>query len=298
MRGIVFFMVLTAACGGSTVDNDGGADGGGTDAIVGGDSPTQDSVVPDVFAQQYDNIVGKACTTDKDCLVPNGPGLARCSNTVFNGEDFFPTAVCVLPSCKPVTNNSAVHFCDGPDDPSSPGICVTSGTSGSVCLPKCTYDKQGGAPKGCVGKDVCNSYPITVAAGIGYCFGGCTQDGDCQDGQKCQTDRGWCLPGVTPPTKTVGTACTSSDSSSLVCNCLYGTNNTGYCSEFCIVGQTTCPTGYTCDSLELRVSGYGAPNPGMAGYCTATCSGDGGTCTSTNATCTNVFASGPDCIPP
>ena len=295
MRGIAL-LFLVAACGGSTVDTDGGVDGGGADGLA-YDSPTQsDSVVPDVFAQQYDDIVGKACTTDKDCFVANGPGLARCSNTVFNGEDFFPTAVCVLPSCSPVTNNNAVHFCDGPDLPVSPGICVTSGTSGSVCLPKCTYDKQGGAPQGCVGKDACNAYATTAAAGVGYCFGGCTQDGDCQDGQKCQTDRGWCLPGVTPPTKNVGDSCTSSDSTALVCNCLYGSQKTGYCSEFCTVGGTACPNGFVCDSLEIRASGYSTPNTGMAGYCIQSCAGDAAACT-TNSTCTNVFAGGPDCIP-
>jgi hypothetical protein len=298
MKGIVALFVLTAACGGSTIDNDAGADGSTTDAIA-SDAPSQNDVVGTDASptQPYDGVVGKTCTTDKDCATANGPNLARCSNTVFNGEDFFPTAVCVLPSCKPVTGTSAVHFCDGPDDPSSPGICVTSGTSGSVCLPKCTYDKQGGAPKGCVGKDACNSYPVTVAAGVGYCFGGCTQDGDCQDGQKCQTDRGWCLPGFTPPTKNVGDACTSSDSDALVCNCLYGTAKTGYCSQFCTVGGAACPSGFVCDSLEIRATGFTTPNPGMAGYCTASCAGDAAACT-TNSTCTNVFAAGPDCIPP
>ncbi|HEX4513409.1 MAG TPA: hypothetical protein VH054_07730 [Polyangiaceae bacterium] len=297
MRGIVALSLLTAACGGSTIEGDAGTDGGVD--VVANDSPSQSDVIASDTSppQQYDGVVGKACTTDKDCATTNGPNLARCSNTVFNGEDFFPTAVCILPSCTPVTSSSGVHYCDGPDDPSSPGICVTSGTSGSACVPKCTYDKQGGAPKGCVGKDVCNSYPITAAAGVGYCFGGCTQDGDCQDGQKCQTDRGWCLPGVTPPTKNVGDACTASDLDALVCNCLYGTSKTGYCSSFCIVGGAACPSGFTCDSLEIRASGFTTPNAGMAGYCTASCAGDAAACT-TNATCTNVFAAGPDCIPP
>jgi len=288
-------IALAAACGGSI---NGAGDGG--DAGDAGNQLDAPLVIDDGVdvgpKQPYDDIVGKACTTNADCATPNGPNLAVCSNTVFQGEDFFPTAVCVLPSCSPVTSSTAVHFCDGPDDPSSPGLCVTSG-GGSVCLPKCTYDKQGGAPKGCVGKDACNSYPITAAGGIGYCFGGCTQDLDCQDGQKCQTDRGWCLPGVTPPTKSLGAACTESDSNALVCNCLYGTNKTGYCSQFCTIGGAACPNGYVCDSLEIRLSGYTTPNTGMAGYCTPSCSADAGSCPA-SATCTNVFASGPDCIPP
>jgi len=295
MRGFIALLVLTAACGGSTTDTDGGVDGG-TDAIVGNDVISSDVIGADSSPQPYDGVVGKACTTDADCKSANGPNLAKCSNTVFNGQDFFPTAVCVLPSCTPITTKSAVHFCDGPDNPSSPGLCVTFGSNGSLCLPKCTYDKQGGAPVGCTGKDACNAYPSTPAAGIGYCFGGCTQDNDCQDGQKCQIDRGWCLPGYTPPTKNVGDTCTASDSTALVCNCLYGTSNSGYCSQFCTVGSL-CPTGFTCDSLEIRASGFSTPNTGMGGYCTKTCSVDAGTCPG-GATCTNIFASGPDCIPP
>jgi hypothetical protein len=295
LKGFIALLVVTCACGGSTVDNDGGVDGSIESGLM--DSPVVKDVAIDTVDQPYDGVVGKACTTNADCATQNGPNLARCSNTVFNGEDFFPTAVCVLPSCTPTTSKSAVHFCDGPDDPSSPGLCVTFGTNGSLCVPKCTYDKQGGAPKGCTGKDACNSYPITAAAGVGYCFGGCTQDGDCQDGQKCQTDRGWCLPGVTPPTKSVGADCTASDSTALVCNCLYGTSNTGYCTQFCTIGGNQCTSGFTCDSLEIRASGYTTPNTGMAGYCTKVCTGDGGTCPG-GASCTNVFAAGPDCIPP
>ncbi len=286
---------LVAACGGSTINssNDGGD--AGLDAPLVIDDGVSDVIGPPT--QLYDGVVGKTCTTNADCATAHGPNVAVCSNTVFKGEDFFPTAVCVLPSCSPVSDKTSIHYCDGPpDDPNSPGLCVPSGGA-SICLPKCTYDKAGGAPKGCVGKDACNAYPITASAGVGYCFGGCTQDSDCQDGQKCQTDRGWCLPGVTPPTKPVGATCTTSDSSSLACNCLYGTNNTGYCSQFCTIGGAACPNGYTCDSLELRLSGYTTPNVGMAGYCTLACSADAGTCPST-ATCTNAFASGPDCIPP
>jgi hypothetical protein len=291
------FIAFAVACGGSTVDTSDGGDAGDAGKL---DAPLViDDGVSDVIGpptQLYDGVVGKACTTDKDCATANGPNLAVCSNGAFQGEEFYPTAVCILPSCSPVSDKQSIHFCDGPDNPTSPGLCVPSGGS-SLCVPKCTYDKSGGAPQGCVGKDACNAYPITASAGVGYCFGGCTQDADCQDGQKCQTDRGWCLPGVTPPTKSLGAACTDKDNSALVCNCLYGTANTGYCSEHCTIGGAACPSGYTCDSLELRLTGYTTPNVGMAGYCTIDCAADAGACPST-ATCTNAFASGPDCIPP
>ncbi|HEY2367744.1 MAG TPA: hypothetical protein VGH87_15210, partial [Polyangiaceae bacterium] len=86
MKGIVA-LVVVAACGGSTIDNDGGADGGvdaiGKDAI-GSDVISSDVIGSDTSPQPYDGVVGKACTTDKDCATANGPNLARCSNTVFN----------------------------------------------------------------------------------------------------------------------------------------------------------------------------------------------------------------------
>ncbi len=55
--------------------------------------------------------------------------------------------------------------------------------------------------------------------------------------------------------------------------------------------------GYTCDSLELRTYGYTSVNPGLAGYCAKTCAADASACPAASS-CTNVFASGPDCIPP
>jgi len=138
---------------------------------------------------------------------------------------------------------------------------------------------------------------VTQETGAGYCWGGCTQDADCQNGQKCQTDRGECVEGVTPPTKTFGEACVASDLNTGACNCLYGTSNTGYCSSMCIEGGPACPQGSVCDTLEARTYGYSTANTGMGGYCAIACGADAGVCPSTS-TCTNVFATGPDCIPP
>jgi len=288
------------ACGGTVSDNLGDAGGDASS-----DSPTASDVVGPSDAivsidssgpTPYDGTVGKACTSDSDCHA-NGPNKAKCSIGVWSPEEYFPTGVCIIPSCSTVSNDSTLHFCDGPDDPSSPGICVP-GFSGGVCLPKCTYDKSGGAPQGCAGKDTCFTYPTTTENGVGYCWGGCTSDGDCSDGQHCQTDQGICVVGVTPPTKNVGDACTKNDTNTEACNCLYGSNNDGYCSSFCIVGQSgDCPSGFTCDPFEYRAYGYTTPSSGMAGYCTKSCATDAAACPS-NASCTNLSVSGPDCVPP
>lgn len=301
MSRVAFALVLVAGCGGtveaSSID-------GGSDASLGSDAKSDTTIgldsSPDTKppSKPYDGTTGKLCTTDSDCHVAGGPDLAQCSKTVFAPQDYNATAVCVVPSCSPVTDSKTIHYCDGPDDPSSPGMCLPYAGSGSICLPKCTYDKSGGAAVGCAGKNACWADTGAPENGTGYCFGGCTKDADCQDGQKCQVDQGLCLQGVTPPTKNIGDACTKSDTNALVCNCLYGTGNTGYCSSFCVVGGPACPAGYSCDSLELRAYGYSTPNPGTAGYCTKTCAGDAGSTCPPSSSCTNVFAAGPDCIPP
>jgi hypothetical protein len=281
------------ACGGSVSNIDGGSDAPSDvqmNDVVGIDETF------DVVPLPFDGVTGKACTSDADCKTANGPNVARCSNSVFAPEDYYPTAVCVLPSCPTVSDAQGLHYCDGPDNSASPGVCVNDGATGTICLPKCTYDQVGGAPVGCQGHDTCFAYTGAKEQGIGYCWGGCTKDADCQDGQKCQVDQGLCEKGVTPPTKGFGVACTKSDTNTGVCNCLYGTGNSGYCSTFCVVGGPACPSGAVCDSLEARAYGYTTPNTGMAGYCAQTCALDGGSCVSSS--CTNVFASGPDCIPP
>jgi hypothetical protein len=122
-----------AACGGS-VSGIGGPDGGGRDAMphTGADANGQDvKTLPDASSDTsvgeamsthpYDGTTGKPCTTDADCASPGGPGLARCSSSVFAPDAYYPTAVCILPSCSPVSDTS-VHYCDGPDDPTSPGM--------------------------------------------------------------------------------------------------------------------------------------------------------------------------------
>ncbi|HEY1958597.1 MAG TPA: hypothetical protein VGH28_23425 [Polyangiaceae bacterium] len=305
MRNVLWVALatLSVGCGGAVSDGADGGDSGTSDGST-SDAPTASDAAPGSDGSTlsdggapspYDGTVGKACSTDSDCASPNGPNQAKCSNTVFPPTGYYPTPICIIPSCAPVSGN-ALHFCDGPDDPSSPGICVP-GAGGNYCVPKCTYDKNGGAASGCTGKDTCFTYPSVNEDGVGYCWGGCKTDQDCASGH-CQADQGICVQGVTPPTKNIGDACTKTDNDTLACYCLYGNSGAGYCSSLCVVGQNGgCPSGYVCDPFEYRADGYTKSNDGMAGYCTKDCSGDASACPA-SASCTNLSASGPDCVPP
>jgi hypothetical protein len=324
--GLMFLAVgATASCGGSVSNIGTGSDAGGRDAMshpldggtrdgaitpeTSSEASSETSTSEAMTTQPYDGTTGKACSTNADCKSPDGPGLTQCSSSVFAPDDYYPTAVCIVPTCSPVSEESSVHYCDGPDDPSSPGMCVPFGTTGAgKCLPKCTYDTTGDAPSGCQGKDTCRAANFVgiAAAGYGYCWAGCTADGDCPAGQQCQTNTGTCLAGLVPPTKSIGQACTETDDDDGACFCLYGgTSETGYCTSFCIVGDdTTCPGGYVCGADELRAGGYSTQNPGMYGRCHAQCTAvdagtaDGGSMCPTNSTCTDIYAAGPYCIVP
>ena len=310
----------TTACGGSVtgLGAGGGADagrdaatfpdaGGGADvAAMGSDAASSDAAPADaVSPHAYDGTTGKACATDADCQSPGGPGLARCSSTALAPDEYYPTPVCILPTCATVSDDTAVHYCDGPDDPSSPGMCVPWGTTGTAkCLPKCSYDTSGSPPAGCQGKDTCiaaTSISGSVASGYGYCWGGCTGDADCPTGQRCQVDEGTCHVGLVPPTKNIGDPCTEADENSEACMCLYASSSgMGYCTSFCVVGEgSTCPAGYVCGSDEYRSTGYSAQNTGMAGRCHALCDPtDAGSTCPGGSSCSDLFASGPYCIVP
>jgi hypothetical protein len=246
----------------------------------------------------YDGTTGRPCATDADCTSPGGPGIARCSNSVFAPDDYYPTPVCILPTCSPVSDRT-LQYCDGPGQAGGAGVCIQSGSTG-VCYPVCYYDMNGGPPTGCQGKDTCIPYG---PAGYGYCWGGCTKDSDCQVGQHCQTDRGVCLAEVVPPTKAIGAPCNGvSDNEVGACNCIGGgESGAGYCESFCIVGDgASCPDGFVCGANEPILT-YSVQNPGIAGRCHLKCSGaDAGTgCPAgTNSTCSYEWAGGPYCTVP
>ncbi|MDP9148685.1 MAG: hypothetical protein M3O36_01885 [Myxococcota bacterium] len=256
-----------------TIDDSGGS----------GDSAT---------AGLFDGTVGLPCQTNADCRPAGGPKINVCSLGAFTGGPLFPTPVCILQSCDPGTDGF-LHYCDGPDVPASPGICLKSGTGG-ICFPRCDMLADGAAPAGCRGKDACNfiASGLTTTSqlvGLGYCFGGCTSDTDCPSNSgeagagKCQTDQGLCVTAVQQPTKAPGDACGAADARSGACNCYYSTAaSAGYCAPACIVGSTTsaCPAGFVCDSQQpaaLRgdagATGFTKQNVGLAGYCLAACGG-------------------------
>jgi hypothetical protein len=247
-----------------------------------------------------------------------GPGVNKCSTDTFGSGPIYPTPVCIMPSsCNPGTDGN-LHFCDGPDAPSSPGICLTTGTAGQgICLPQCTFSSTGGAQTGCIGKDACSVAGFSqdtsgTVIGLGYCFGGCISDSDCPTPSHCQTNEGICLTTVTTPTSPVGAACNSTTSPQ-PCDCISNsTTNLGFCSQFCRVGGLpSCPSGWVCDAQlptafaganDASIAGWTQQNAGLAGFCAPACvveggaSFDGGVCP-TNSSCLAGDVAGPDCLP-
>lgn len=240
----------------------------------------------------YDGTVGLPCKSDLDCQPSGGPGLAVCSSSLTN--PVFPTPVCVIPSgCNAGTDNN-VHYCDGPDDPSSPGVCLSVGQG--LCLPQCEFANDGSPAQGCQGNDACTFYGAGITAnnqviGIGYCWGACTADSQCPTGSSCQLDQGVCLTTVSTPTKSVGQACTAADNNAGgACSCLTNPNDTsasapGLCTKSCQVDVTknACPSGFVCQAFEPTsfpamgttpaTPGFATQNTGLAGVCVAACSG-------------------------
>jgi hypothetical protein len=277
---------------------DGGAtfDTGGGPPVDGGD----DGGAP------YDGTVGQPCMKDSDCS-PTGLGLNKCTISTgdagvilanfFTNGPIFPTPVCVS-GCLPKADN-LIHFCDGPDMATSPGICEPTASGQGLCLPKCLIPSDGSAPSGCPGKDVCNvvGWGLTttnVPVAFGICIGGCAADADCPTGSKCQKDDGLCLTNAPARTKNLGDTCSSNDPAG-TCNCRTGqtsaglSSGVGYCTQFCITGPASaapCPSGYACDTelpaqiinhtTDAAVTGFTMQNAGLAGSCFKTCGAGGG----------------------
>jgi len=295
----------------------GGSSSGGSGGS-GGASP--DATIP----RLYDGTVGMACKMSADCEPAGGVGVNVCSNSAFGEGPLWPTAVCLLMRCDPVGSASGtLPYCDGPAaDPTSPGVCLPTTTPAQpgmgICLPKCEFAVDGGAPAGCQGKDVCNAAGTGTTAsggvvGVGYCFGGCTADSDCPAGSQCQLDEGTCLTTLYSRTKMLGQGCTSADSATNnhACFCDYSAaTNEGYCTQSCIVGGAPCPSGYVCGTGETEqltvagaeggtVPGFTLQNAGMAGLCRAACpgSGDAGSPCPPHSSCVTGDTVGPICAP-
>ena len=265
-------------------------------------------------SDQFDMTTGKTCTTNADCVgTDGGPGFNMCSNQfayMVTGQQvtLWPTPICMLPpptggssfgNCDPAPNDGSPlgypHFCDGPDDPSSPGICLaldsTPEPNRGVCLPKCTFGTDTAPQQGCPGADTCVSFtylqdPQSLAVtGYGFCQGTCQKDADCAGvgtGFVCQTDTGYCTMAKKTRTKAIGAACTMDDVTTGACNCDYNTDtNIGFCTSSCVTGGTnSCPAGWVCDAgfsgpLDFgpgtaTVPITGQPT-GMTGSCRPTC---------------------------
>lgn len=267
---------------------------GGTDSKT--DSKTDAPVVVDgsgETAVAENGTTGKDCTDDASCD-PLELGTSFCSPTGFTSGSLYPTPTCFSVDCD-AGDGTKIMGCD-----KDTGVCLST-SSGGICLPACEFDDTGAAPKGCNGKNKCNVYgwgtdSTTMAViGVGYCFGGCKADADCPTGNKCQVEDGLCVKTKVTYTKNPGDACVKADSGSSTtpakCNCLYTTaEGTGYCANTCYFGESTCGTGFTCDtnlpSAKIRDTDviFTKSPTGMAGYCLKNCSTDAD-CAGLNAYC-------------
>jgi hypothetical protein len=286
----------------------------------------------------FDGTTGLTCTTNANCVGTGGPGVNKCSNNLGYSAgagatvQSFPTPICVVPpgsngaNCDPAPpsdpSGSFLHFCDGPDDPSSPGICIpltgVPARNLGTCLPQCAFALDGSPPNGCAGTDTCQFVSVAGTAagqvlGVGYCQGTCETDSDCStlgSSFVCQTDLGVCTTHRVTRTKSLGAACTGSDVTSGACNCLLTTASTaGYCTSACVVGGTPCANGWICEPFEPAAIDIGggnivvisAPASGAAGMCAAPCDpadagAEGGACPP-NSACQSSTIAGPDCLP-
>jgi hypothetical protein len=311
-------VLAQAGCSSSTTETGGGD--GGSDAAI--HKMLEASVSGDDGGGSFDMTTGKVCASNTDCTGVNGPGFNVCSSTIaytVAGQtvSLWPTPICLLPppaqgdtfgNCDPAPTGAPAgypHFCDGPDDPSSPGLCLPLDTTPmpnrGICLPKCTFGTGPTAQVGCPGADACvnSTYlqdPTTLAVtGYGFCEGVCQTDADCGPLSTalgttfvCQTDVGYCAQSKVTRPKAVGDTCnvsadgTTDDLNSGKCNCTYDTMSTtgpGFCTTACVTGGLPCPTGYLCDADFSSPLDFGTATPvpitgqplGMAGICRPTC---------------------------
>ena len=301
------------------------ADGG--IAFGPGDSSTVGVDEAGAVGPAVDGTTGKACSTDANCHA--GANVNRCSSdypvTLANvSVQLWSTPVCILPipattgNCDPAPpsdpTGQRAHFCDGPDSPQSPGVCVPN-TPGApagqqgLCYPKCTFAADGSPPTGCAGSNRCAFLATTstggVVSGVGFCQSTCQADADCSalgSGYVCQTDVGGCTQSPVNRSVAPGIACTAANAA---CTCVSAGNAAGYCSTPCVVGGTACPNGWVCDTGEPStaapdsgVSPFTQQNTGMAGVCLAACTAaDAAVTCPSNSTCASASVAGPDCQP-
>lgn len=238
--------------------------GGGSFRCVGG-SWRQETFCETPPPPPPGGTVGKACFSSDECDV-TGEGIYVCARDVFSEGALYPTPVCIGVECEPGA---------GPTPCGGEGICLST-SGGGICLPRCVYNASGAAPTGCLGKNLC--WPYGKRDGTnwwGYCFGGCAVDADCPAGNRCERHSATCVKTPSVPTKPIGAPCTEADSKSNACQCLYsGGAASGYCSEVCRYGTSSCPTGYDCDPM-IPLGEMSKLPIGLGAYCLKRCASDG-----------------------
>jgi hypothetical protein len=249
------------------------------------------TTVTDTAPAPPSKTTGNACSADSDCDL-HGDGTNACSTSAFGQDTLFPTPICIGRACAPGDGSKIVR-CDG-----DAGICIASDTEG-VCLPSCTFDDT--TVSGCKGKNGC--VPRAVASdasgkpsGIGYCYGGCTEDADCPSGNVCQPETMLCVKTKAVFGKTIGSPCADGDEipdgATDTCDCLQAIEPTtgelqGYCVQTCIVGaSSSCPSGFTCDAglAKTGETVLTTQAPGLVGTCQKDCATDAD-CAGLNARC-------------
>jgi hypothetical protein len=191
--------------------------------------------------------VGDECSKPSDCA---GLSSALCLGAEGDDNSINPTPVCIG-SCE-----ADGMPCDGTN-----GYC-----SEGLCFPACEASTTQ-VTKPCAGKNVCVLKPKGAASAVsaGYCFGGCRSDADCVSGDRCQVETGYCTKTLLP-SRISGAPCTAEED----CPCVLPQEKTGYCAPFCVVGDDTCPAGFTCN-IPYTLDSFGGNPKGAAGRCLKTC---------------------------
>jgi len=324
LAAVLFAAASASAC--STAPDSGGptniADANVTSEAAGSIAPRPDA------QSTPTGSTGHPCTSKSDCASPDND---TCSNSYTLATPIAGITGSVLPAplclpaptgddCDPAPpldpHGNLPHFCDGPDDPSSPGLCVPDNPlqpeSGmGVCQPKCAFDVNGATQVGCPAPDTCTfsifaqltSGVSGSVLGFGYCQGTCQRDADCTAfgaASVCQTDVGICTSEPITRTLAIGDGCTTADFMSGACNCDYDLNTgVGFCTTTCVVGGTPCPAGWVCDTGEPSAFNLGNGNvtvmtqtAGLSGICLPSCSASSGVVVSSGVVA--VDAGSPD----
>jgi hypothetical protein len=313
MRPLRAPFVVTVACGALGVGCGSGDaaktaadDAGATDTQIVDLDAAADAVPPGDVVQVVrprppavpEDTVGLRCNDDRTCD-PIGSGANFCSNDgSFSWGSLYPEPVCLGRVCDPGPDLASGAPCDD-----GRGVCVATGSFSGVCLPRCTFDGSGAPAVGCSDLNPCSPYAWSTDAtgavhGVGFCTAGCLTDADCTNGDRCQTDQGYCVTHPFPRTFAVGDACfAASNPPEVECNCLFApSGGDGYCTQFCLVddARTTCPGGFVC-TAGLPGATFAKEPKGAAGYCLKTCASDA-ECAAINAKC-QVTPEGEVCVP-